>query len=188
MKIAIILGSVRENRNGIKAARFAERITADRGWDNTLIDPEEWDLPLLKRMYKTMEDPDEKFEMLHNIFHESDGYLMVTAEYNHGVPPALKNILDHYQKEFYFKPSAIISYSVGSFGGVRATEQLRLICAELGMPSISSSLPIPRIKDNLSDDGTSKDGSFEKRSKKFLDEFEWYLEAFKSQREKGTPY
>ena len=188
MRVAIIYGSVRSHRKGIKAVRFVEKQLEARKMTYTTIDPLEWDLPLLDKMYKEMDNPEEKFQKLHTILQETDGYLIVTGEYNHGVPPALKNLIDHFQKEYFFKPSAIVSYSRGGFGGVRAAEQLRLICAELGMPSISSSFAISRINDELNEDGTSVDGKYEKRVGKFLDEFQWYLEAFKNQIEKGTPY
>jgi hypothetical protein len=32
------------------------------------------------------------------------------------------------------------------------------------------------------------DETYDKRVLKFLGEFEWYIEAFKTQRDKGTPY
>lgn len=188
MRVAIIYGSVRSHRKGIKAVRFIEKQLDERKLSYTTIDPFEWDLPLLDKMYKEMKNPEAKFLKMHNILEEADGYVIVSGEYNHGVPPALKNLLDHFQKEYFFKPSAIVSYSRGGFGGARAAEQLRSICAELGMPSISSSFSISKINDELNEDGTSVDGKYEKRVGKFLDEFQWYLEAFKNQREKGTPY
>lgn len=188
MKVAIIYGSVRSNRKGIKAVRFIERHLQKRKMQYTTLDPKEWNLPMLDLMYKEMENPDEKFQKLHNILSEADGFLIVSGEYNHGVPPALKNLLDHFQTEYFFKPSAIVSYSRGGFGGARATEQLRLICAELGMPSISSAFAISNINESLNEDGTVIEGTYDDRIGKFLDEFEWYLEAFKNQREKFTPY
>ena len=74
------------------------------------------------------------------------------------------------------------------FGGVNAAQQLRLVFAELGAPSISSSFPIPRLHEVISEDGTLIDEAYNKRVSKFLAEFEWYIEAFKNQRAKGTPY
>jgi probable addiction module antidote protein len=35
--------------------------------------------------------------------------VIVSAEYNHSVPPALSNLLDHFLEEYFFKPSAIVS-------------------------------------------------------------------------------
>ena len=53
--------------------------------------------------------------------------------------------LDYFLEEYYFKPSAIVSDSPGIFGGVNAVQQLRLVFAELGAPSIPSSFSIPRL-------------------------------------------
>ena len=58
---------------------------------------------------------------------------------------ALKNTLDYFLEEYYFKSSAIVSYSPGMFGGVNAAQQLRLIFAELGVSSIPSSFVVPRV-------------------------------------------
>lgn len=127
-------------------------------------------------------------EKVSQLFHASDGFLVVTGEYNHSIIPALKNLLDHFQKEYYFKPSAIASYSAGSFGGVRAAVHLRVILGELGMPAISSMLPFPVIGDLLDENLTPKNKRIESSTARFLDEFVWYIEAFKKQREIGVPY
>jgi NAD(P)H-dependent FMN reductase len=55
----------------------------------------------------------------------------VTPEYNLDTPAAMKNTQDYFLEEYYFKPSAIISYSLGFFGGINAAHQLRLVFAEL---------------------------------------------------------
>ncbi len=77
---------------------------------------------------------------------------------------------------------------MGGFGGILAAQQLRIIFAELGAPSISSSLPISKVQNVFDEDGKLLDESYDKRVSRFLDEFEWYIEAFKNQREKGMPY
>ena len=60
---------------------------------------------------------------------EFDGYIFVTAEYNHGIPAALKNALDYAYPEWNKKAAAFVGY--GAVGGARAVEQLRLVAAEL---------------------------------------------------------
>jgi len=100
----------------------------------------------------------------------------------------MKNTLDYFLEEYFFKPSAIVSYSAGPFGGVIAAQQLRVIFAELGAPAISSSFPISKIQNVFDENGKMVDENYERRVKKFLDEFEWYVDAFKNQRVKGTPY
>jgi chromate reductase, NAD(P)H dehydrogenase (quinone) len=60
----------------------------------------------------------------------SDGVLIATPEYNHGIPGVLKNALDwasrpHSNSCFKGKPVSIISSSPAFTGGVRAQYQLR---------------------------------------------------------------
>ena len=187
-KIALIVGSVRRDRQGIKVARWLEEKLKNRHHIVFFIDPLELNLPLLDRMYKEMENPSEKLKDLRKKIKDAEGYLPVTPEYNHSTSAAMKNTLDYFLEEYYFKPSAIVSYSPGSFGGVNAAQHLRHIFAELGAPSISSSFPISRVQDVFDESGKLKDERYDKRVIRFLDEFEWYIEAFKNQRAKGTPY
>lgn len=187
-KIALIVGSVRSDRQGIKVARWLEEKLKSRNHTVFFIDPMELGLPLLDRMYKEMKDPPEKLQVLRAQINDADGYLAVTPEYNHSTSSAMKNTLDYFLEEYFFKPSAIVSYSVGSFGGVNAAQHLRQIFAELGAPSIPSSLPISQVHNVFDANGKLLDDAYERRVKRFLDEFEWYMEAFKNQRIKGTPY
>ncbi|MFJ5298641.1 NADPH-dependent FMN reductase [Pseudomonas sp. NPDC088368] len=147
-------------------------------------------LPLLDRMYKEYPKGSAPtgLEDLATLYRRADGFLLVSAEYNHGVPPALKNLLDHFLEEDMWRPSAIACYSVGGFGGVRAAMQLRMILGELGMPSIPSIFSVPHINDALAEDGQPRDERITKQMDRFLDEFEWYAHALRHQMEGGTPY
>jgi NAD(P)H-dependent FMN reductase len=188
--VSILYGSVRDERQGIKAARYLEKKLKEKGYKVHFIDPMESPLPLLNKMYKEYDEggAPENMEKIGIKLKESDGFLVVTGEYNHSIPPALKNLLDHYQKEYYFKPSAIASYSAGRYGGVRAAIQLRVILAELGMPAIPSSQPYTMVQDAFNEDGQPLQDYIDTSTKRFLDEFNWYLSAFRKEREMGTPY
>jgi NAD(P)H-dependent FMN reductase len=107
----------------------------------------------------------------------ADAYVVVSGEYNHSVPPALSNTLDHFLDEYFYKPSAIVSYSAGSFGGVRAAVALRPMLAEMGMSSIPSVLPVPRVQKAFDESGRPQDDSWFGRADKFLTELEWYARA-----------
>ena len=85
------------------------------------------------------------------------------------------------------KPSAIVSYSPGMFGGANAAQQLRLIFAELGAPSTPSSFVMPRVHTIFDENADLSDEPYDKRIIK-SQEFEWYKESLKNQRAKGTPY
>ncbi len=187
-KIAVIVGSVRSDRQGIKVARWMEAKLLNRNHTVFFIDPLELKLPLLDRMYKEMRHPSETLQSLRNQIKEADGYLPITPEYNRSTSSAMKNTLDYFLEEYYFKPSAIVSYSPGAFGGINATQQLRLVFAELGAPSIPSSFSIPRVHTVFRNDGKLLDDSYDKRVVRFFEEFEWYIEALEKQRKIGVPY
>jgi NAD(P)H-dependent FMN reductase len=190
LNIPVIYGSVRPGRQGIKAARFVERQLRGRGHEVTLVDPAEIQLPLLERMFKEypLGSAPAVLQRLATLYRGADAFVIVTGEYNHSVPPVLSNLLDHFLEEYFFRPSAIVSYSAGTYAGVRAAMQLRAMLCELGMPSIPSTFPVPRIGSAVGDDGTATDPGFEKRFVRFAAELEWYAEALKERRKSGVPY
>jgi NAD(P)H-dependent FMN reductase len=184
LKTAVIYGSARRDRQGIKAARFVSRKLEERGHAVTLVDSQECDLPLLDWMYKEYEpgQAPPSMQQLAETLDAADGFIIVSAEYNHSVPAALKNLLDHFQSEYHYKPSGIVTYSAGPFGGVRALVNLRGILAELGTPSIPSAFPVSQVQNAFDDDGGVLDEAYEDRIVKFLDEFEWYAHALRTAR------
>jgi len=190
LRIAVILGTVRSERVGIRVARFAANALRRRGHEATIIDPVEYPLPLLDKMYKeyTPESAPPVLQRLAAIIKPADAYVIVSGEYNHSVPPALSNLLDHFLEEYFFKPSAIACYSPGAFGGVRAAMQLRAMLCEMGMPSIPSLLPFPRVHQLLDESGAQIGDQPGKSAERFFDEFEWYANALRSARANGTPY
>ncbi len=190
LKFAVLVGSVRSDRQGIKAARFVERSLVERGHDVTIVDPVALQLPLLDRMYKEYPkgEAPAMLEQLASLYQSVDAFVVVSGEYNHSIPPALSNLLDYFLEQYLWRPSAIVCYSAGAFGGVRAAMQLRAMLCELGMPSISSLFPIPKIQDALNNAGVANDSAFDRRFERFASELEWYASAMQSQRRHGVPY
>jgi NAD(P)H-dependent FMN reductase len=184
------IGSVRSDRRGIRAARYVERALTERGHTVRLIDPIVFQLPLLDRMYKEYAKGTVPvvLEELATLYRAADAFVIVSGEYNHSIPPALSNLLDHFLEEYFFRPSAIVCYSAGAFGGVRAAMQLRAMLAELGMPSIPSLFPIAKIQTALDEDGVPTDASIDRRFGRFAAELAWYAQALREARLGGVPY
>ena len=65
-QIALFVGSVKRDRQGINAARWVEAQLDARGHAVYFIDPLELNLPLLDRMYKEMEKPPSMLRDLQN--------------------------------------------------------------------------------------------------------------------------
>ena len=190
LNLIVLLGSVRSDRKGLRVARYVERQFTDRGHAVTLVDPQELQLPLLDRMYKEYPkgSAPEVLERLASLYRAADAFVVVSAEYNHSIPPALSNLLDHFLEEYFWRPSAIACYSAGAFGGVRAAMQLRAMLCELGMPSIPSLFPVPHVEQTFSEAGDPSDAAIDRRFRRFAAELEWYAEALRARRDGGVPY
>ncbi len=178
-------GSVRTDRMGDRVAKWVVQELEKRGHEAVLVDAAESKLPLLDKMWKEIKDDPsatlyEKLAPLARLYERVDGFAIVSGEYNHSVPPALTNLLDYFLEEYFYRPSAIVCYSATPFGGVRAAMQLRALLAEVGMSSIPSLQPIPKVGDALSADGVALTQELAEKSGKFFDEFEWYMAALKA--------
>jgi NAD(P)H-dependent FMN reductase len=112
---------------------------------------------------------------------KGDGYIIVTAEYNHGYPAPLKNALDHLYSEWKNKPVAFVGYG-GAAGGVRAVEQLRQVVAELQMTSIRESLVIPKVWEVFAGDEPAGKEGMEKALGALFDQLLRWAEALKPMR------
>jgi NAD(P)H-dependent FMN reductase len=190
LTVAVLLGSVRPERQALRAGRMVTEALRSAGHEAVIVDPLELRLPLLERTYSEYDKGQAPagLDALAALYRRADGFVIVSGEYNHGVPPALKNLLDYFLEEYFWRPSGIVCYSSGQFGGVRAAMQLRMILGELGMPSIPSLLAIPRIGHALDDAGQPQQDWLASALADFLAELAWYARALKSGRAGGTPY
>lgn len=184
MNIAVIYGSTRTARRGIRLANFVVEKLKEKGHEVDLIDLMVNNFPFLDKMYSEYEnDAPAVLEKVHKIFDKADSFVIVTAEYNHSVPPALKNIIDHYSSEFEKKVSAIVSYSKGPFAGMRAAVAWRAILSEIGTVSIPTIFGVSNIEESFDKDGKAIEEAYNRRIDRFLKELEWYSEALKEKRE-----
>jgi NAD(P)H-dependent FMN reductase len=138
LKIGIILGSTRPGRNGEAPARWLLDLATERGdAQYELVDLKDFDLPLLDEVHSPSQG---KYENDHTkrwskTIDQYDGFVMVTAEYNHGVPGALKNAIDYLYAEWNNKAVGFVSYGAAA-AGQRAVEQLRSIAGELQLADV----------------------------------------------------
>jgi NAD(P)H-dependent FMN reductase len=189
MKFCVLYGSVRDTRMGIRLARYMCDQLEDRHHEVQFMDAKELDLPLLNKRYLDYgpgEAPKE-LERLAHAYREADGFVIVSGEYNYGIQPGLKNMLDYFTKEYFFRPSAMALYSGGDFGGVRAAMSLIPSLWALHMTPIPAHLIVPKIHDKFDAEGKPTDASMNERAARFIHQFEWYARALKAEREKGIP-
>jgi chromate reductase, NAD(P)H dehydrogenase (quinone) len=202
LKTVVFLGSSRTGappwdnveRYGTRVLKYVLNFLGTRQVKHevTVLDPLDIHLPLLEKphfYYKQGEAPKELDEIAKKIG-EADCILIISPEYNHSIPPALSNIMDHFgSSRFGFKPSGIVTYSIGQWGGRSVAMALRPFTGELGCLSVSRICSFAFVKKSFSEDGTPTDPqSSDKMLGGMLNQLEWWAQAAKNQRENfGIP-
>lgn len=141
MNIGIIIGSTREGRVSPQVASWVKDIADQRDDANyTLLDVKKFKLPLLgESSVKT------GITKWNESLKKMDGFVFVTAEYNHSIPASLKNALDLAKEPWNNKAAGIVSY--GSVGGARAAEHLRGILGELQIADVRTHVALSLFTD-----------------------------------------
>lgn len=185
----VFYGSYREARVGIRLADYMVYGLAARGHDVELIDAKAIGLPMLDKRYFEYEPGTAPAAMaaLSEKIAAADGYVFVAGEYNWGMQPGLKNLVDHYFKEFVRRPAGIVTYSAGRLAGARSNSMWHPTLTELGMVVIPNTITVATIGTALDADnqpigegGAALDRSFPL----FAEELEWWAGAVKAAREK----
>ena len=200
MKILVFLGSVRDSapprpaRLGLRVARACMRELESRGVDVELIDPLDLERDRVFKphfAYRKGAAPPQ-LEELSNKIGKADGYVMISPEYNHSMSPALADMLNLFGASlFAFKPSAIVTYSAGQWGGTRAAVTMRSFLSELGCLPVSAMVHIPHAGQVFDDDGSYALSADEARWSGYLgrtfSQLEWWAQAAANQRGVSSP-
>jgi NAD(P)H-dependent FMN reductase len=188
LKIAIIISTTRATRFGHKPAQWIQDIAAGRDDVETeSVDLRDFPMPFFDEVASNAWAPsqDPVAQRWQKKVAGFDGYIFVTAEYNHGIPAVLKNALDYAYPEWNKKSAAFVGY--GSVGGARAIEQLRLVAAELQLATIRTGVYIQGA-DFMAvwkDGKDLKDITYlQPGVKDMLDQLVWWTKALKAARDR----
>lgn len=150
LKIGIILGSVREERNGGQVAKWMYDFAVNRNDQNVeyeLVDLADYRLPFLGESLPEAEktQAEATIKAWSEKIASFDGYVFIVPEYNHAIGGALKNALDYLNPEVNNKAAGFVGY--GSLGGTRAHENLRLILGELQVADVRTAVTFSLMSD-----------------------------------------
>ncbi|GAA0569152.1 NADPH-dependent FMN reductase [Halomonas salifodinae] len=205
LKILVFLGSVRDStpprprRLGERVAKACVARLAAADIEAELIDPlalasGNGEFPAVFKPHFAYAEgrAPEPLERLAETIRGADGYVMVSPEYNHAMSPALADLLNHFgSSRFSYKPSAIVTYSAGQWGGARAAVNMRTFLAELGCLPVSAMIHLSRAQEVLDEagdflpevDAPRWAGYFGRT----LAQLQWWAEAVRRQRAEQDP-
>jgi NAD(P)H-dependent FMN reductase len=187
LKVGIILGSTRPNRNGEAVARWVEAQVKERqDASYELVDIKDFNLPLLDEPIPPSQG---KYSQPHTRKWSEkiaafDAFIFVTPEYNHATSGALKNAIDFLYKEWNNKAAGFVSY--GSAGGARAVENLRLIMSELQIAHVRAQVMFSLATDFKNYREFAPDPRHEKELDTMLKQLVSWGEAMQGVRQKAA--
>src|SRR5436305_2877587 len=153
-QIPIILGSIRRNRESIKAARFVLRSLQQRaGIETELIDLKELNLPMMEERLRFRDDAGPNIVEFSAKVARASSILIVTPEYSGGYPGVLKNALDYLRPEYKRKPFGIITVSAVATGGILCLSSLRQVILQMVGVPIPASLLVANVHQAFDSDG-----------------------------------
>lgn len=175
--IPLLLGTAHEGRQTEKVARYVyDQIKKADVFDIELIDVRDF-LFSKTELYSAVTEPWKK------IMQKADGLIIVSPEYNRGMPGELKILLDSLNAEYVKKPVAIVGVSSGKVGGARMAESMLPTLVALGMVPITPAIPFPVVQDLFDADGEILDNSFEKKISGMVKELYVFARMLKKARE-----
>lgn len=181
LQIAVVVGSTRPGRLGPAVAEwFLDRARARSELTPAVVDVGETELP------HSFGAPAPRLAPAAAALAAADAFVVVTPEYNHSYPGALKNLIDLHSAEWQAKPVAFVSYG-GVSGGLRAVEQLRQVVAELHMVSVRESVSFHRAKRQFDAAGETADGAAIDAAARMLGQLAWWGRALRGARD-ADPY
>jgi NAD(P)H-dependent FMN reductase len=179
MHIALLSTSVRDGRMSHRVALHLQRsITAEGRHTVDLIDLLDHDFPVFHERLKFMAAPAPEVVSFAERIRKAEGVIIVTPEYNGSYPASLKNIIDLLTEDWKKKPIAISSVSGGAFGGSQVLNQLLFTLWKIRAWVVPGAMQVPTVKENFNEDGSPADAeAWARRTKAFLEELEWAMEA-----------
>ncbi|MEE4545916.1 NAD(P)H-dependent oxidoreductase [Streptomyces sp. V4-01] len=185
LSLALITASVRDGRLGPAVADwFLEQVKERPEFAVQSVDLSDFPLPLA--LPRPGAEPAvgtaRTREALRAVLASADAYVVVTPEYNHSFPAALKNTIDWFYAEWATKPVGFVSYG-GLSGGIRAVEQLRQVFAEVHATTARESVALPDAASRFDAQGRlTEPGPSVASAALLLDQLDWWGRALRTAR------
>ena len=177
--IAILSASIRPDRKSHRVALYFEKYLADNKLATTeIIDLREYNFPIFNDTLRNQKNPDLKTLEYAKKIDSAHGVIIVTPEYNGGMPASLKNAIDVLYDEWRHKPTGIVTVSSGPFAGNQCLVSLQFTLWKMKVWTITEMFSVPNVGETYSEEGIPKDKeATDKLAQVFVKELMWCVKA-----------
>jgi NAD(P)H-dependent FMN reductase len=141
-KLKMIVGSIRQSRNGLVVAEWLATQAKTAGYDLEILDLKEVNLPkfdsAVSPMYAAVDTPEAKAWAAQ--INDAEGLVFLTSEYNRSIPASLKDAIDYLYGEWNGKKASIVSYGWidgGASAAKHLTDILNWVKLDLQGPEVA---------------------------------------------------
>jgi NAD(P)H-dependent FMN reductase len=152
--IIIISSSIRMERKSHRVALYFEKYLRENKLATTeILDLKSYNFPIFEERLKFQKEPLPQTLEFANKIIASDGVIIITPEYNGSFPASLKNAIDLLYDEWFHKPIAISTVSVGVFGGSQALISLQFVLWKIKALTVPATFPVSKIDESFDELG-----------------------------------
>lgn len=147
-RLAVIIASSRPGRIALPVSRWFVPVAKQHpAFEVDLVDLAELNLPFL-------DEPNHprlrRYEHAHTKawserVDAADAFVIITPEYNYGMPAILKNAIDYLHQEWLHKPVGFVSYG-GVSAGTRSVQMTKQVISAVRMFPIVTAVSIPFVQ------------------------------------------
>lgn len=179
--ISVISGSIREGNNSSKLARHIVGLYEKLGEEVKLLDLQKLPSSAFEPAAYGEKEGELKSEFIDPVL-ESDGLVILVPEYNGSYPGVLKHFVDllPFPESFNCRPVAFVGLAGGSYGALRAVEQLQMVFAYRNAYLFNRRVFIPSVYGILDEGGEITDDDLKERLELQAEKFRDFTKAIKS--------
>lgn len=177
--ISIISSSVRTDRKSHNVALYFQKyITENNLATVEILDLKSYNFPLFEERLRLQKEPLPQTKEFAEKIKTSHGILIVTPEYNGGIPASLKNVIDLLYDEWHHKPIAISTVSAGMFGGSQVLVALQFTLWKMMAWTIPATFPVSQVQEKFDELGNATNkAETDKYAAVFIKELLWCMNA-----------
>lgn len=175
--VPVLLGTTRRGNKSAAVAHATLTLLQTRSVETALIDIGEPAIPPLDERRRFLDPVHPAVESMGQTLERATALVVVTPEYNWGIPGVLKNALDHFLPELKRKPVVVVPVSAGGGGGRSALIQARTVLSAMGMVVVPETCLIAGVHKLLDEEGELRSQETLSHIDRCLEQLLWWEHA-----------